>query len=128
MDEKKMVGFWLKSAKKDRESALGCFKLKHYDWCLFIWQLVIEKTLKARLINFEKKVLWTHNLVLLCDKGGIKLDVEEERELNEISSFNIEARYDDIKYSFYKKATKKYTEKWVGVCEKFYKRFKKGLL
>ncbi|MBU1088382.1 HEPN domain-containing protein [Patescibacteria group bacterium] len=99
-----------------------------FDWCLFIWQLVIEKTLKARLFNFRKKALWTHNLVLLCDEGGIKLDVEEEKELNEISSFNIEARYDDIKYSFYKKATKKYTEKWTKICEKFYKRFKKGLL
>ena len=42
-------------------------------------------------------------------------------QLREITSYNIEARYDDYKLSFYKKATKEYTSKWVIICEDIFK-------
>lgn len=48
-------------------------------------------------------------------------------QLNEITTFNIEARYDDYKLSFYKKANKEYAEEWSEICEKIYLSIKKNL-
>lgn len=103
------------------------FDSGHYDWSLFIWHLVLEKIVKAKIAKLGKKVLWTHNLTLLCEKAEIKLNEAEFAELSEIKTFNIEARYDNYKFDFYKKATKYYTEKWIQICEQFYKKVKKDL-
>jgi len=40
----------------------------------------------------------------------IDLDKDLIKELTSITSFNLEARYDDYKEQFYKKATKKFTK------------------
>jgi len=51
---------------------------------------------------------YTHDLVRLARITGIEFSKEQMDYLREISGFNIEARYDNIKMEFYKKASKNY--------------------
>lgn len=53
-------------------------------------------------------------------KAKLPIDSKQEMQLKEITTFNIEARYDDYKHSFYKKATLKYTTMWVKYCEELH--------
>ena len=103
------------------------FKLKHYDWSLFVWHLAIEKILKAKIVSLNKVVIYTHDLTRLAKEAKIPLDENLTAQLNEITTFNIEARYDDYKLSFYKKADKRYAGKWSKICQDIY-IFIKGTL
>jgi len=47
--------------------------------------------------------------------------------LRQISLFNLDARYEDYKEEFYKKATKKYTLKWINIAERIYQWLKKQI-
>jgi len=120
----KKIDYWLKSAEKDKQTADLLFKHGHYDWSLFIWHLVLEKLLKAILLSQGKPVILTHNLTALYQSADLELSDEERNQLTEIRTFNIEARYDNYKLDFYKKATKKYAQHWTTVCEALYLKFK----
>lgn len=43
MEIQEHIGYWLKSAKHDLETAELLFKIKHFDWCLFLGHLTIKK-------------------------------------------------------------------------------------
>ena len=53
---------------------------------------------------------FSHNLVYLSEKAGLKVNDKNLELLEEISDFNLEARYPDDKFSFYKKSTMDFTE------------------
>lgn len=114
-------------AKKDSESAIDLYKSNHYDWSLFLWHLAIEKLLKAKIILLDKQVIFTHNLILLAKSSELKISEQLEDELKEITSYNIAARYDDYKLSFYKKADNAYTKKWIAICKKIYQLIRNSL-
>ena len=116
-----MIKNWLLKAEKDVETAEDLYKSKHYDWCLFIWHLAIEKTLKAKILSLNKPIIYVHDLKRLSREANIILDQKQTASLNEITSFNLEARYDDYKLSFYKKANKDYAQKWTIICKSMYK-------
>ena len=120
MKQKEIIQYWLNYASEDQEAAIGNFKLGHYDWCLFMWHLVIEKTFKAVIVNSGQTPLYTHNLLKLFEQSGLDIADEYLTFLKEIGTFNLEARYDDYKRSFKKKATKQYTQKWINNCEEVY--------
>jgi hypothetical protein len=44
-----------------------------------------------------------------------KLELSDEQKdwLDTISTFNIKARYDDVKLKFYRKCSKEFTELWI---------------
>lgn len=127
MNREEKAKYWLDSAKADLETAMLLFDSGRYDWCLFLWHLVLEKTLKARIAQLGKEIPWIHNLTLLTKQAGIKLKEDETNQLDEIKTFNIEARYDDYKFSFHNKATKTYATIWIAVCKHFYKIFTSSL-
>jgi len=54
---------------------------------------------------------FSHNLVYLSEKAGLEIDEETLELLEEVSDFNLEARYPDQKFSFHKKCTMAFTEK-----------------
>lgn len=114
-------------AEKDSESATDLFKSKHYDWCLFLWRLSIEKLLKAKIVLLNKEIVFTHNLVRLAKDAEMVVSNKLEDELKEITSYNIAARYDDYKLSFYEKANLTYTRKWVTICKRIYHFIRKTL-
>jgi HEPN domain-containing protein len=52
---------------------------------------------------------FSHNLVYLCEKAGLELQQNNLELLEEISDYNLEARYPDDKFSFLKRFTKGFT-------------------
>jgi HEPN domain-containing protein len=90
--------------------------------------LSIEKYLKAIIVkNTHSAPPLVHDLVRLAEKANITLSAKLKNDLAEISTFNIKARYDDYKLSFYKKATEKITSKYVNKTKKILKWLNKYL-
>lgn len=120
MKKEEVIDSLLKKAESDAKTAQELYNLKRYDWSLFIWHLVIEKSLKAKIVSLGEEIIYTHDLVRLAKKAQISMDAPVRDQLREITTFNIEARYDDYKLSFYAKANSKYSQKWNKICEKLY--------
>ena len=123
--KKDKVKYWLKTADQDWKVANHLFEKKDYSYALFFCHLTIEKILKAIFTDKKDKTPpFSHNLVYLSEKAGLELNDENLELLEEISDFNLEARYPDDKFSFYKKSTMEFTENKLKQIE----RLKKWLL
>jgi HEPN domain-containing protein len=111
VDKKELVNYWINSADNDFKTMENLYHSKDYHWSLFIGHLVIEKLLKAIYIRNIGSINppRSHDLLLLADKSGIKVDEIKKDKLDLITTFNISARYPDYKESFYKKCTASYT-------------------
>jgi HEPN domain-containing protein len=83
-------------------------------WSLFIGHLVIEKLLKAYYIQKkDESYPMVHNLLRIAEKAEMELSDEQQIFFSTVTGFNINARYDDYKQSFYKKCTPEYTAIWI---------------
>jgi HEPN domain-containing protein len=90
------------------------YKTKHYDWALFMGHLSIEKLLKAvYLKNIDENPPLIHDLRRLAEKANLSLTAEQQILLDSISRFNIRARYDDYKQTFYKLCTIQFANEWI---------------
>lgn len=113
MKKIELVKFWTNSSDMDFKTMQNMFKSKDYHWALFVGHLVIEKLLKALFVKANEDkvpVPKIHDLLSLANRANLVLTEEQQNLLDEITSFNINARYADYKLSFYKKCTKKYSE------------------
>ncbi|MFH1259805.1 MAG: HEPN domain-containing protein [Elusimicrobiota bacterium] len=116
--EKDIIKYWSATSKQDFETAELLYKNKKYQHALFFCHLSIEKLLKALVIKSIKTAPpLIHDLVRLAEKTGIEFTGEMMDKIAEISTFNIQARYDDYKLSFYKKATSQFTSKYMTVTK-----------
>jgi hypothetical protein len=50
-----------------------------------------------------------HNLLKIAEKSGIKISDENKLLLDEVSTYNLNARYDNEKKEFYKKCNSSFT-------------------
>jgi hypothetical protein len=73
----------------------------------------------------KKHAPYTHDLVYLAELADLKLKQNHRKDLEEITKFNIKARYDNVKLKFYKTCTKSYTEKYFKISNDFYLWLKK---
>lgn len=121
------IKFWFDGSKKDRKTALDMYKLGHYDWCLFLWHLALEKIIKANIVKNDKEIIFIHNLIKLSQNTNLKLSDKDLKSLATINSFNLNTRYDDYKYSFYKQCDHPFAHKWVIICKNIYLKFKNNL-
>lgn len=62
--------------------------------------------------------IFTHDLLRLASKTGLDLTEETQGWLDDISTFNLNARYDNYKHDFHKLCTKEFTYTWVERIEK----------
>jgi HEPN domain-containing protein len=109
-----IVKYWKESAEKDFKTMQNLLKTKDYSWALFIGHLVIEKLLKAIFVKEQQKhALFTHDLLRLASKTSLDLSEETKEWLDDISTFNLNARYDNYKNDFQQLCTKEYTEIWI---------------
>jgi len=123
--QKESINYWLKSAESDLLVAKHLFEKRDYSYCLFFGHLVLEKALKALYVKrVDINPPFKHSLPLLAQKAGLELSEEEESFLEEVTDFNLEARYPDIKFSFKKRCTKKFTENYFNKIKKFFKWLK----
>ena len=124
----KLQKAWVKSADEDLKTANDLFKLGRFSGCLFFCHLVIEKTLKA--INIKVNDTYpppTHKLISLANLSKLELTKEHKLYLTEITTFNVEARYDIFKEKLYKKATSKFTRKYLDITKELFVQFKRLL-
>lgn len=110
----RFVNHWIKSSDRDFKTMLNLYQSKDYSWSLFLGHLVIEKLLKALYIkNKQEYPIPTHDLTRIADKVGIVCSEEILNQLDTLTTFNISARYEDIKQNFYLKCTKQFTKTWI---------------
>jgi HEPN domain-containing protein len=110
----KIVNHWIETSIDDYKTMLTLFDSKSYGWSLFLGHISTEKLMKALYVRrFKKHAPFTHNLYRLAELIGLNLSDEYSDMLDEITSFNLNARYDDYKKEFYSLCTSDYTSKWI---------------
>ncbi len=93
-----------------------------YNWAMFLGHLVIEKLLKAVYVKVHKKhAVHGHILLRLTSGLGLELDSDKEEWLDQITTFNLNARYDSYKQEFYKLCTKEFAIEWKSKIEEIRK-------
>ena len=114
IDVNKIVEHWIETSEDDFQTMLTLFTSKKYSWSLFLGHISTEKLLKALYVKrFKKHAPFTHNLYRLAEKIEIELTEEQADWLDEITSFNLNARYDDYKREFYSICNYDYTKSWI---------------
>ena len=112
-DVEKVYQYWLSSSDKDYEVLLNLYQSRHYNWALFLGHIVLEKLLKA---YFVKKAgihaPYSHDLRLLAKKCEVELPDDMALQLDVVTSFNINARYDTFTDDFQKRCTPGFSDEW----------------
>ena len=100
------------------ESCKASLRKRRLFPLIIFGHLTIEKILKSIYVNkLNESPPHTHRLVHLVEKITLEL-TEEQLELFEtITDFNMEARYPDEKFSFKKRCTKDFAEKYLRKIE-----------
>jgi len=112
--EREVIKYWLTASKEDFDSAEILYQNKKYHHALFFCHLSIEKILKAIIVKSTKAAPpFIHDLVRLAERAALPLSELQKNELAEITTFNVEARYNDYKMSFRKKAKKQFSLKYL---------------
>ena len=121
MTKEDVVQKWVHSAKEDLEVAKELQNSKRYAYCLFFCQLSLEKIFKAVIVDItDDAPPITHDLVKLAAAAKLSPSTEQEVHLREVTTFNIEARYDIHKDRLYKKATPDFTRTYLIITEKLF--------
>lgn len=107
MDE--VSQYWTDEAEDALTVLDHLFEKGDYSYALFFGHLAIEKMLKALYVTVKREhAPPIHNLARLARLADIQMSKGRKEQLVLITSFNIEARYPDLKRSFRKKCTKEY--------------------
>lgn len=92
---------------------------KDFHWALFLGHLVIERFLKARIVDITANhPFFSHDLRKLAKIADLELTDMQREQMDTITTFNLNARYDDYKQLFYQKCTLNYTKYWINNIEK----------
>jgi HEPN domain-containing protein len=93
---------------------LSLYHSKSYGWALFLGHISIEKLLKAVYVKKNKKHSpFLHNLYRIAELSEIELTDDQSDWLDKITSFNLNARYDDYKREFYSLCTEEFAGDWI---------------
>jgi HEPN domain-containing protein len=122
-DLKNLRKYWLDGSIDDLESAREIIRLtSRYGSGLFYLHLSLEKMLKYIYVTQnEAHPPFTHNLVFLVEKCGIKISQLRQRDLITINEFNLSTRYPDEKKNISKNFTKAFAKKWLKKVEDIHK-------
>lgn len=114
IDVEKVVKHWISTSDDDYKTMLSLYKSKSYGWSLFIGHISVEKLLKAYYVNkYKAHAPFTHNLYRLAEICEIDLTDEYSDWLDKITSFNLNATYDDYKNEFHTLCTADYSKNWI---------------
>jgi HEPN domain-containing protein len=120
MEEKieNIINYWKESSDQDYKTMNHLLVSNDLHWSLFIGHLVIEKLLKALYVKKTgQHAIFTHDLLRLAARIELNLNSEQEEWLDKISTFNLNARYDNYKREFYKLCTEEFTTIWIERIE-----------
>ena len=114
IDVDKIVKHWIETSDDDFNTMLTLYNSKSFSWALFLGHISTEKLLKALYVKrFREHAPFTHNLYRLGELIGLEMSDEYSDWFDEITSFNLNARYDEYKKEFYKLCTPEYTQAWI---------------
>lgn len=114
IDVEKIVNHWVETSDEDFNTMIGLFNSKSFGWALFLGHISIEKLLKAHFVNKKKQhAPFIHNLYRLAELSEIELTNDYSDWLDKITSFNLNARYDDYKREFFSLCTEDFTTEWI---------------
>jgi len=121
MDEKKVnievdkiVNHWIETSEDDFQTMLSLYDSKSYSWSLFLGHISVEKLLKAVYVSkYKKHAPFLHNLFRLAELSNIGMTEEQSDWLDKITSFNMNARYDDYKKEFQMLCTVDFAKEWI---------------
>jgi HEPN domain-containing protein len=114
----KIVKHWMDTSEDDFRTMQALYSSGSYGWALFLGHISIEKLLKAVYVNkYGKHAPFIHNLYRLAELCNIEMTNEQSDWFDKISSFNINARYDDYKREFYSLCTPDFTKDWIEKIE-----------
>ena len=126
-EKEKLIAAWFAASEEDLGTAIELLSLKRYSACLFFCHLSLEKILKAVFLkrndNYPPPI---HNLLRLAKLSSLPLSHDEQIWLVEITTFNVEARYDILKEALYKKADETYTKNYIDKTKLLINTFKKN--
>ena len=129
MTTEEIVQYWLKSSDDDFEVMNSLYEREHFVWSLFLGHLALEKLLKA---YYAKKagmeIPRIHNLTKIAAMSGLALSEDQKDLLDEVTTFNIKARYPDYKNRFAAVATQSFAEHYIIKIEEFRKWLKAMML
>lgn len=109
-----IVRHWIETSDEDFKTMLNLFHSGSYSWALFIGHITIEKLLKAKYTKLNgQHAPFTHNLYRLAELCNLAPNEEQSDWLDKITSFNINARYDDYNKKFYQVCNQEFTESWI---------------
>lgn len=109
----KIIKYWVETSDDDYQTMLNLFQSEDYHWSLFIGHLVLEKLLKACVVKkINHNPPFTHDLTKLAKLTGYNFSEMQLDWLDTVTTFNLNARYDSYKKTFYKKCTLDFTKEW----------------
>lgn len=107
------------TSENDFRTKMILFESRSYSWSLFLGHISVEKLLKAIYVKkFGVHAPFTHNLYRFAELCEINLTDEYSDWFDKITSFNINARYNDHKREFYSQCTPEFTEYWINIIKK----------
>ena len=113
-NKQRIIDYWIESSERDFKTMIDLYQTQNNNWALFMGHLVIEKLLKALYVKSKGEFPpMIHDLRRICEKADVELDLSNHVLLDSISRFNINARYDDYKQSFYLLCTDSFTKEWI---------------
>jgi HEPN domain-containing protein len=128
LDIDKHIRYWTESSDDDFNTMLVLFESKRYNWALFMGHIATEKLLKAYFVKKNKShAPYTHNLYRLAELCEMGISEEQAEWLFKITTFNINARYDDYKKEFYAMCTADFTKEWIEKIKKIQQWIKEML-
>ena len=114
LDIEKNIKHWTEMSDDDFNTMLTLFRSKRYHWALFLGHIAIEKLLKAYYVKKHQELApFTHNLYRLAELSELEISEEYAEWLFKITTFNLNARYDDYKKEFYSMCTVDFTKEWI---------------
>jgi len=111
----KIVNHWQSTSDEDCKTMISLYESKSYSWSLFLGHVCVEKILKGLFVKIHKQhAPYIHNLYRLAELCEIEISEEYSDWLDEMTSFNINARYNDYKKEFYNLCTSEFTFTWIN--------------
>lgn len=98
-----MKAYWAENSQLKWGTAESLFQSTKFADSLFFYHLAIESLLKALCVKTTKgPAPYTHDLVRLAELCQLTLNESQRKILQDITKYNLEARYPDEKFEFYK--------------------------
>jgi HEPN domain-containing protein len=116
------VDYWLELCDDDIKVAKNLLNSKDYLWMAFLCHLVVEKSIKAVIANkTTQEPKRIHDLAKLAEHADMESDLSDIQKdfLDELTPYNIEARYPSYKEKMAAKLSDEYCKSLLERTEEY---------